>query len=76
MKITVEKKELGQKKERKYPYLAISITGSGLVWFIRKNEGFAISSDMWPLRYFLGVTKWYEENFTPFNGTLTISEND
>jgi len=73
IKVTINKKEVPEKSE--YPCLKRSKDGV-IVYFNAPREGLVVQGigELYnkPGTY---LTVWYEDNFTPFNGTVTL-END
>lgn len=66
-------REIPPVKPREYPYLAINKNHEFIVLFSEPRVGVIVYSGV--SRYELGKldTTWYEENFEPFHGYVTIS---
>jgi len=73
MKIEVKENEV--KASSKYPYLGIFEDKSFIVLFIKETTGCVV----WTNEDSEGVNElsdnWLEHKFTPFNGTITLSND-
>jgi hypothetical protein len=72
MKVEVKENEV--KASIKYPYLGINKESDLIVLFTRKVCGVVVKSDE---NNYLGhyAENWHEVIFTPFNGTITLSND-
>lgn len=60
---------------RKYPYIGYYHDDQDeyCVLFTRPNTGVCITDDYWPIGEY--SSNWVEDNFMPFNGEITLSND-
>ena len=71
MKIEVKENKATISKE--YPYLGVYKTFKSIVLFTEPNYGFCLSDDISTFKVGEYSNKWVEHMFTPFNGTVILS---
>ena len=72
MKVEI-KKDTNQQDSKKYPYIGISKSNSCLILFSSEGTGFVVDGGNFEIGYYR--TNWNEDNFTPFKGTITLSND-
>lgn len=65
MKVEIDE----QPKTRKYPYIGKSKESGKIVLFTKTDVGMLISDNMHTHQH------WAEQNFEPFTGTITLSND-
>ena len=70
MKVQVKEAEV-QQEVKKYPYIGINDKKDNIVLFGSKDNGVVIGGTQYDLGSF--VKNWNENKFTPFKGTITLS---
>lgn len=58
--------------EKTYPYLGVHSRNNLLVWFVSKEMGIALNHAC--EEYNRNISKWSENEFTEFEGTLTFKK--
>jgi hypothetical protein len=73
MKVEIKEKEV--KTSIEYPYLGIYEDKSFIVFFISEKTGYVLWRNLYGRNVGDFSSVWVENNFTPFNGTITLSND-
>jgi hypothetical protein len=73
MKVEIKEKKV--KALLKYPYIGIELESKNIVLFSEPNKGVCLDSGDTKNTMAEYAANWAEDMFTPFNGTITLSND-